>query len=600
VAMKVGSRARTVALLVAVVGAAGFIAASQPLSGPWWLYADSDAVYAGSSLKLVSRQQTTYFDHPGWPLQEALALTFEARRLVHNVNHRALGPRGYANRQLGDLQDARLYWRALAIVLYLLGAGVTALLIASLLRSRAWGLVGGLLWIGAPALAPMSIQYRADVLLSTLVLMVGFLTFRAAERRSGKLYAVAAFALGFAMTVKANSSALIPVLLLAMLLWPGDTASLRGTVAEAGRAVRRRKVAIALGIAVVVWCAVAADFIAGPFPPPTTSEEQRLVFGYVLSVVAYSLVTLVVQRRTKSRLPGRLFNPVIAVAIVSLGLGAAIPASLFPTDALPMILKVQDTVLGGGVNRGVALFQFPHSEFESWPLRQGVLLLGLSGIAAVVGVARREGYWSLWLLGALAIGATAAARGGATYYYAPAYILTVPAALWVLRERAGRFAGFAAIVVLAYVLVPQIQHRRGPVNDARLEERQAAVFSSIGAKLLRPGEVALVDQEAPTPDSRYNGLVENFLEGVPQFPNRRFIEDFRFTPEWGRRFGLTFGYYIGRRALQLPDRVQPMRFISGTYVVRPLPAYSRPDLNLGVVKLLRGPRAPSRYRTRGR
>ena len=233
---------RTVALLVAVIGAAGFVAASQPVFGPWWLYADSDAVYAASSLKLVSRQQTTYFDHPGWPLQEVLALTFEARRLVYNVNHRALGPQQYANRQLVHLQDARLYWRGLAILLYLVGAAVTALLIARLLHHRGWGLVGGLLWIGAPGLAAISIQYRADVLLPTLVLLVGFLIFRAAERRSGKLYAAAAFTLGVAMTVKANASALIPVLVLAMLLWPGNSTSFRSMAAAAGRTVKRRRV----------------------------------------------------------------------------------------------------------------------------------------------------------------------------------------------------------------------------------------------------------------------------------------------------------------------------------------------------------------------
>ena len=317
-----------------------------------------------------------------------------------------------------------------------------------------------------------------------------------------------------------------------------------------------------------------------------------MVFGYVVFVVVYFLAAVLIRKWTTNRLLNRLFSPFIAVAIVCLGLGVAVPASLFPTDALPMALKLWDTLRGGGVNTGVGLFHFAHDEFASWPLRQGVVLLVLAGIGAVVGVARGKGYWCVWVLGALAIGATGAARGGAIYYYAPAYILTLPAALWVLRERAGRFAGLAAILILGYVLVPQIQHRRDAAHAARDEERQAAVFSSIGGRLLRPGEVALVDQEAPTPDSRYNGLVENFLEGVPPFPNRRFIEDFRFTPEWARRYGLTFGYYIGRRALQLPDRVQPMSFISGNYIVRPLPAYARPDLNLGVVKLLRGPHAP--------
>ncbi len=222
--------------------------------------------------------------------------------------------------------------------------------------------------------------------------------------------------------------------------------------------------------------------------------------------------------------------------MVALGVGVAIPASLFPTDALPMALKLKETSWAAGSNKGVSLFQFPHDEFASWPLRQGVLLLALSAVAAGVGVARREGVLVHLVVGALAIGATAAARGGAIYYYAPAYVLTIPAALWVLRARAGRLAALGAIVVLAYVLVPQLQHRRDAAHQARLQEREAAVFAAIGSQLLRPGEVALVDQEAPTPDSRYNGLVENFLEGVPH-PGRRFIEDFRFTPEWARRSG---------------------------------------------------------------
>jgi hypothetical protein len=65
-----------------VVVVAGALLVFQPLTSPWWTGGDADSVYVGSGVSLAGGRPTRYFDHPGTPLQEALAATLEARWLV--------------------------------------------------------------------------------------------------------------------------------------------------------------------------------------------------------------------------------------------------------------------------------------------------------------------------------------------------------------------------------------------------------------------------------------------------------------------------------------------------------------------------------------
>src|SRR5438552_3024484 len=271
----VGARARNIVaapLAFAVVLVAAIVVlGSQPVRSEWWTYADADAIYVSNSADLMAGEHTFYLDHPGMPLEDLMAMTFETRYVLQNVFHGGTSPHAYAAKQMLDLDQSRVYWRGFAILFYCLGAAIAFFVCSRLLGHWGFGLAGGLLWIGAPGLVTMSIQYRPDVLLAALTLLVGFLIVRAADRRDEWLYVVAAFALGFTITVKLHAAGLLVPFALALLLrppepgWPGRL-SLRVRAFLA-----RFRVPLALGAA--VWIAFAVTFNAPRYPFYTNDSE---------------------------------------------------------------------------------------------------------------------------------------------------------------------------------------------------------------------------------------------------------------------------------------------------------------------------------------
>src|SRR5919109_177082 len=147
----------------------------QPVASPWWIYADADATYVANAADLMAGEHTFYLDHPGLPLQELMAATFEVRYALHKIFLGPTSPHEYAAAQMLDLDGSRVYWRTFAALFYLFGAGVAFVVCRRYLGHWGFGLAGGLLWIAAPGLVDMSIQYRPDVLLSGLALLVGYL-----------------------------------------------------------------------------------------------------------------------------------------------------------------------------------------------------------------------------------------------------------------------------------------------------------------------------------------------------------------------------------------------------------------------------------------
>src|SRR5207237_999433 len=100
---------------------AATIVFSQPLGAPWWLYADADGTYVGSSLELAANDHARYMDHPGLPIQEALAIAFDAEsvaaKVVHGSSHAE-----FMRYRLLQLDRTRVTLRSIAVFFYLAGA----------------------------------------------------------------------------------------------------------------------------------------------------------------------------------------------------------------------------------------------------------------------------------------------------------------------------------------------------------------------------------------------------------------------------------------------------------------------------------------------
>jgi hypothetical protein len=558
------------------------VALAQPVRAPWWLYADSDAPYVASSFKLATHQPTEYFDHPGLPLQELFAYVFEARRLVDG----GPSPASYERVQLRDLGRWAPWWRTFGVVFWVTAAAVFAIVVSRILGG-VWGVFAALLWLGAPGLAPMAIQYRADVPLAAACAGFGLFLVRAAERRHTGLFCAAAATAGFATTLKANAAGLLVPLVLGLVLRP--PAEGWGRCAARSAAAWARAHWLAVLIAVDVLAALVWWFNRGLLPPATTSEEQHLLVVAAAAIGVYALLVVAGRRVLGAR---RLLQPAIAGAAVAFCGGVLAPVVLFPSYGLAMLVRIEQTWTGGGVNSGIDLFAFPHDEFLHRPLQQTAVVFVLAAVAAVVG-ARRLDYGPLLLfVGAAVMLVLALARLGSTYYFVPTFVLAVPAALWLLARAHRRVGMVVAAALTLYVVVPQVIEVREPAHRAAAQERLAAGLRSYAAALLAPGDAALVDQEAPSADSRYNGMVQNFVDDVPQPPQARFFDDFWRTNDWLAIQHQQLRYYFGRRALEV-TRPGELEFQVGRFWVVPLPRYARHDLGIGVLRLVRRLSAPA-------
>src|SRR5581483_2121 len=100
--------------LLASLAAAAAVVALQPVGGPWWEHADADATYTASSLNILRGSHTRYYDHPGLPLQQLLAVTFGVDYLVRKVGGHETSLDAYVDGRLTNLQGTRAYFRGWA------------------------------------------------------------------------------------------------------------------------------------------------------------------------------------------------------------------------------------------------------------------------------------------------------------------------------------------------------------------------------------------------------------------------------------------------------------------------------------------------------
>jgi hypothetical protein len=573
-----GSRLAAGLALAATLALTLAIVVAQPVRSVWWTYADADATYTAASLNLLLGYPLRYLDHPGLPLEEVGAGVFAVGEAAGRLVGATPSTRAYVDGLMLHLDRTRPVFRGLAIATYLAGALLAFLLLARLFGHWAWGLAGGLAWTAAPGLAAMSIQFRPDVPLGVLCLVFAFLIGRALETRSPLLFGAAAFELGIATMVKLHAAALLPALVLAAA-WrrPRGDWWVETRVGLAAAARRHRAWLLPLG-ALLGALALLLNIRRLPWTP--TSEQVVAALAPLL-VVGDFLGLVWLTRRLE--LPGaarRVLDPWYGFVASAFLAGLAVPVALSVPDGMQALVAIEKGLTGRGINETVDPFSAPLSQLQYFPLRQATFVFVLAGVAALIGLWRREPAPVVWFVGAAALGVLAEARLAAIHYFAPAFVVALPAAFWLVR-RARVGAPLLAAALVAYLVVPQLEHRGALVFDPTLEGAVTPSLTALAARL-QPGELVVTPSYWPDGDTRYFDVVEPYVYYTPPYPYR-FVSDSARTPELAQDRGLRLRYYSGPLARNLVGEQELMLTGIGPYRVRPVVGV--PD----AVELLSGP-----------
>ena len=492
------------AAAVVVLAVAGALLAFQPLRSPWWAGYDFDSVYVGSGLTLFRGERSVFYDHPGAPLQEALAATFTAGWAASSPG---TSRAARADEWLTNLDRTRPYLRVWGSLIYLLSALIVFLTVAWVMRSAGWGLLGGLLFLASPDVITWATVVKPDPLLAALAVATVGLIVEGFRRRSGALYLAAAVTLGYALSVKVHAIGLAVPLGLAVLLRPppaGWWTEFRDD-ARAWVRAHRRLVAVAGGawlVLVLVLNATAA--------PPGLRPLAQLVAGLGALGVGSAVVWLAARRTRATALVATAIGCAWAVLA-----GMIVPNLLYASIPAPMVRQVAITLTGGGVNVGAHPAANPWDVLQPW---RWLLLVALIGL--VKSLLDGDRTTLLWASGAVSMGFLAYLRYGEIHYYTAAIALTVPLVLYGVQVVGRRPGLLALLIVVAVLFVPykaEIHQAQGRGHEAASTER---VNRWVEARL-RPGEVALTRLESG--DGRYFHLVHFY---APQGPDLAY----RFLP----------------------------------------------------------------------
>ena len=540
--------------LAAVVAVALFVVSAQPVRSPWWTYADADAAYSATSLDLLDGERAKYLDHPGLPLEEAGALAFAAQYAADRARGKVGSRREYVDRKLSNLDSARSVFRGLAIAFYLAGAVLSFLLIGRVLRSWGAGFSAGMLWVATPGLVAMSIQFRPDVPLSVLVLVFAYFVGRGIERRAASDYYAAAFVAGFAMMLKLHAGGLLVPLVLAAAWRPPERAE------SPPRVGSHLRWAAAAGICGVV--ALLANLDRVPFRP-TSAQLAATLTPLLLVAASFAAVRLGPARLRRVLDPS---YPRIAAAVLA---GLAVPILLDVPDGLQSMVNIENGLTGHGVNASIPLFATPVSMFWT-TLKLPFLVFVLAGLGAAVGLVTRDPRPVVWFAGAAVLGVMAEARLAAIHYFAPAFVLSVPAALWLFRPQRLKLAALLVWPLVLYVTWPAVRDRDTPSKEAREFRTQIAPAAAAVAARLRPGQFALTAPYAPLADTRYFQLVEQYVNYMPEHPYR-FLPATRAAAALAQSRGLHARYFVGPEARELRGQQTVSLYELGPFNLRPLP-----------------------------
>jgi len=489
------ARAGWASAAVVVVAVAGILLASQPITSPWWTGGDADSVYLSSGVSLMGGRPTRYFDHPGTPLQEALAATLEARWAIAGSGSRS----AQADATFRNLDSTRPYFRGWALFLYFGSALAVAAAVGLLARDWRAGGLGGLLFLGAPQVILYSIELRPDVVLGALSVGVVALLVAAVRRRSAALYLWAAALLGFSVTVKLHAAGLLlPFLVALALARPPDDWSERLAV-DASRGLRKRR-AVVLA-ACIVYLVLLVVLNLGSAGAPRAHLVSFV--AAVAVVVAAAALAFRLLGRTRFRALGTLVPALVVAALA----GAVLP-NLFYAGAVPTMARwVTLGLLGRGVNSDASPLVSGLGALKPWIPYAILAAIGL-------GRALRAREWEslLWASGVAAMALLAAARFATPHYFIPAVALSIPLVLRAVTPT-GRPAGALALVAAVLLLVI-------PVRDGIRQGRELGRLSDRSQRLngwavrhLAANQVALTT--LPSGDTTYLAYIVQFASSPP-------------------------------------------------------------------------------------
>src|SRR5207245_1467292 len=169
------------------------------------------------------------------------------------------------------------------------------------------------LWIAAPGLVAMSIQFRPDVLLSVLLLVFAVFLGRAMILRSPGLYAAAGITLGLATMVKMHAAGAAVSLALGAILRPPPEGWWPGWLTRSRGFARRHGLLLAsIGL---VWLLFAFILNRDRFPFTPSFEEKRVVVVPLAVIVAFLGLSIVAREFTRSRAAARVLNPFYAFVV---------------------------------------------------------------------------------------------------------------------------------------------------------------------------------------------------------------------------------------------------------------------------------------------
>ena len=511
---------RTKAWAAGVVTAVALALVSfQPLGSPWWTGFDFDAAYVGSALRLARGETSNFYDHPGAPLQEALAVSFTAARVVSGE------PRDQrVDGWLADLDSTRPFLRAWGTFFFVVSALLVLVTVGWVMGHAGWGVLGALLFLGAPDLIAWAAVVKTDVLLAALSVVAVGLTVEAYRRRSAGLYLAAAAVVGYDASVKVHAVGLLVPLALALALRPPDP----GWTRALARLVSRHRRPLAIGLGAWVLLALLVNLTAAP---PEARPLLELLAGLGATALACAAAWFLLRETSAA---GRVAIGIGAVAAGAAGL--VVPNLLYASFPAPMVRWIVITASGGGVNAGARPALNPVDVLEPW-----TALVIVAAIGALLAARAREWASLLWAVGALAMGLLAFLRYGELHYYAPAIALLVPLALCTLGQITPRPGVLAGALTVALLAVP---YRVG-IDTARdrgtIAESTARVNRWVEARL-GEGEVALTELESS--DSRYFYIVRIYApEGSPE-PAYRFLPASHEAAAYVRERGLRVRWLV--------------------------------------------------------